>query len=321
MSVYLQREGVSILGGTGFIGVHLVDHLLANQMGPIRVLTRSPDLIESRADVTLVEGDILSVDSVDNLVRAQKLVINLVYIDGDHEANLCAADHLVASCVRARVSRLIHFSTAVVVGRVDGSVVDETTSCYPCTEYERTKLAVEERLLEQSAGKLELIIIRPTAVFGRGGMNLVKLANSLLYQPRMLNLLSAMLFKYRRLHLVPVEDVVGAIIFLATLDKDLAGERFIVSRDEHTQNNYYDLANHLAQRFGQRAFPVSFIPFSLFITKVLLKLRGRSQINPQQVFYSGKLRDYGFTEQVGFIEAIDSFAEYFLRTSLNRAGS
>lgn len=319
MSVYLQGGGISILGGAGFIGGHLIEHLLANRMGPIRVLTRSPDLVENRSDVTLVKGDILSVDSLSDLVRSQKLVVNLVYINDDFEANLNAADYLIESCVRAGVSRLIHCSTAVVVGRVGVHVITETTSCHPFTNYERTKLAVEERLLERSAGKLEVIIIRPTAVFGPRGLNLVKLAISLWSQPRMINLLSVMLFKYRCLHLVPVEDVVGAIAFLATLEKDLAGERFIISRDEHEQNNYFDLANHLAKSFGQREFPKRFIPFASFFTQVLLKLMGRSQINPQQIFCSAKLRDYGFAKQVNFIDAVDHFVEYLFSVSPNMA--
>ncbi len=320
MSVYMQGEGVAVLGGTGFIGRYLVDHLLDKQLGPIRILTRNLDLVESRPNVTPVKGDILSVGSLDELVGSQKLVVNLVYINDDHEANLIGADRLIESCIRAGVSRLIHCSTAVVVGRVDASIVNETTTCYPANDYERTKLAVEERLLEKCSGKLELVIVRPTAVFGPGGKNLVKLITSIKCQPRFMNMLSVMLFKYRRLHLVPVEDVVGAIAFLATLDKNLSGERFIISRDEHAQNNYFDLVNHLAQRLGKGAFPSCFIPFSSVIINLLLRLMGRSQINSQQVFCSEKLRSSGFSGQVDFVEAVDRFAEYFISAGASPAG-
>ena len=312
ISAHFQGDGISVLGGTGFIGRHLIDSFLVNRMGPIRVLTRNFHSIESRGDVIPIRGDMMSFDSVKDLVRDQSLVINMAYINNDYNANLCAADNLVKSCIELGVSRLIHCSTALVVGRVNASVVDESTTCCPYTEYERTKLDIEERLLERATGKLELVIVRPTAVFGSGGRNLVKLANSLLHRPHLLNLLPVMLFKNRPMHLVPVEDVVSSISFLATLDRDLNGERFIISCDEHKKNNYYDLANHLTKKFGRRAFPESFVPFAPLIVYALLKLLGRSQVNPRQVFDCGKLIRYGFAEKINFVEAIDRFADNFL---------
>jgi hypothetical protein len=42
-------------------------------------------------------------------------------------------------------------------------------------EYEKNKLKIEQVFLDISLGKFEMTILRPTAVFGDGGKNLVKL--------------------------------------------------------------------------------------------------------------------------------------------------
>ena len=40
---------------------------------------------------------------------------------------------------------------------------------------------------------------------------------------------------------------------------------------------------------------------------LILKLKGRSQVNPEQVFSSKKLHEYGYNSNVDFIEALDKF--------------
>ena len=85
MSKKNKISGVSILGGTGFIGRHLVDYFLNQGVGPIRILTRKKDLINN---ISFVQGDLLSSNSLNELVNGQELVINLAYISENHKANL-----------------------------------------------------------------------------------------------------------------------------------------------------------------------------------------------------------------------------------------
>ena len=150
---------------------------------PIRVFTRNKEMVSncSNRNIKYIYGNLDSFNDIDNFVVGQKVVINLTYIDGDREANLAFVSHLINACIAAGVERVLHCSTAVVAGRVAGNVVDEKTICNPITEYEKTKLCIEDKITSTSLGKIGLIIVRPTAVFGDGGVNLVKTVNSILH--------------------------------------------------------------------------------------------------------------------------------------------
>ena len=79
-----------------------------------------------------------------------------------------AARALADACAKARILRLVHVSTAVVVGDSASSVIDEKTPCDPATAYELAKFQVERLLMEKARDAFELVILRPTAVFGPG---------------------------------------------------------------------------------------------------------------------------------------------------------
>ena len=155
--------------------------------------------------------------------------------------------------------------------------------------------------------KIQLIIVRPTSVFGDGGKNLVKIVNSLIYKPRIKNIIPIMINKYRKMHLVPVNDVVAAIYYLVTIDIDLSGEKFIISQDNHLGNNYFRIVNNVASKIGHKRYSKLFLPFSSLILVSILKLIGRSQLRPDQVYSSKKLYDYGFKSDTDLLEAIDKF--------------
>ena len=210
-----KNKGISIIGGTGFIGRHLINYLCKKNIDQIRVLTRNEKTPFISNNITLIKGDLSSPSSIDKLIKNQEVVINLTYISENLEANINAIEVLVDSCIKAKISKLIHCSTAVVAGRVEGNVVDEKTICNPITEYEKTKLCIEDKITSIAIGKVELIIIRPTAVFGDGGMNLVKNVNSILHDSYLKNMMYIMINKYRKMHFVHINKVVQAILYLS----------------------------------------------------------------------------------------------------------
>ena len=306
--------GISIIGGTGFIGKHLINFLIKKKVQKIRVLTRNQHSTLNNKNVTLVEGDLSSESSINQLVKSQDIVINLAYIPNNYQANINAVEILVDSCVKSGVTRLIHCSTAIVTGRVNNQIINEDTVCKPFNEYEITKLAIEERLLDLTKGKIELIILRPTAVFGYGGMNLVKTLNSILYQLKVINYFRIMLNKFRCMHLVPVEDVVNAIYYLATINKNLSGEKFIISSDDEKNNNYFYIANRVVLISNRPEFKKIFIPFSHLLLKTTLKFLKKSQINPHQLYSNEKLKKYGYKNSINFESAVDEFVKSQIRS-------
>ena len=299
-----KLSGISILGGSGFIGTSLVEFLLSQGEESIRILSHNKKAMKS---VSIIKGELMNSESLSALVSGQKLVINLAYIKDNHEANLIAMGKLADECIKANIPKFIHCSTAVVVGRVKGISVDEETLCNPLSDYEKTKLAIEHLLLSRFKDKVELIIVRPTAVFGIGGLNLIQTIRTLKGKSRIIIIILMMINRHRNLHLVTVDEVVRSIYHLSNLQQDLSGEKFIISQDGHLHNRYSELIKYLGMKYGNKSYSLIYIPFSKAILMLILKLRGRSQINPSQIYSSQKLRDYGFYSNSDFTKEIDKF--------------
>ena len=303
-------RGVAIFGGTGFIGKCLIKGMLLENNIPIRVFTRNAGMVGncSNSNITYIYGNLDSFDDIYNFVIGQKVVINLAYISEDREANLDFASNLINACIAAGIERVLHCSTAIVAGRVAGNVVDEKTICNPITEYEKTKLCIENKMISISLDRIGLIIVRPTGVFGAEGLNLVKVVNSILHKGYIYNMIYIMINKYRKMHLVHVDTVVQAILFLSFIERNISGEVFIVSSDNEVCNNYFSVVECITKSLGVSQYPKLFFPFSEKIVKLILTLTGRSQIDPCQIYSSKKLMQTGFKYSGNFIKEVEEFA-------------
>jgi nucleoside-diphosphate-sugar epimerase len=65
------------------------------------------------------------------------------------------------------VRRIVHVSTADVYGPAQAGQVNEKSRVHPVHAFERLKLHEEQWLLE-SAGDLEVVVVRPARIFGAG---------------------------------------------------------------------------------------------------------------------------------------------------------
>ncbi|HXJ29442.1 MAG TPA: NAD-dependent epimerase/dehydratase family protein [Gemmatimonadales bacterium] len=76
-------------------------------------------------------------------------------------------ERVVAAAQRARVRRIVHVSTADVYGPGQPGQANERSPLRPVHAFERLKLH-EETWLLQSAGDVEVVIVRPARIFGAG---------------------------------------------------------------------------------------------------------------------------------------------------------
>lgn len=297
---------VVVIGASGFIGLHLLNVLSERRDIEVRVLVHRSTTNNNHTNIDFIEGDLLKPDSLDGLLVNDCTVFNLAYLA---QNNLEATMNLAMACSKNKVRRLIHCSTAVVSGNVKNNFVNESTPCFPVSEYEKTKLNIEQTLLEASIGKFELAILRPTAVFGVGGKNLLKLANELMTQSCFFNYLRSCLFNRRSLNLVCVENVIAALIFLFDAEK-IGCETFLISDDNSSANNYRDVESRLLARFGKAYLvPRVFVPE--FILAKLLYLVGKSNANPSRKYSDQKLAGLGFKKPQNFEAGIDAFAVWY----------
>lgn len=298
---------VCMIGGSGFVGAQVI-RALVNRGREVRALQHER-AISPRPAVLSIRGDVRKESDLRRFLAPKSIAINLAFLPRESAAtNVQAALALAHACRAVGVRRLVHVSTAVVVGRSNEDMVTELTRCDPRSAYEASKLEIE-RALAQSADGLELAILRPTAVFGPGGRNLVSMLERLRRWPLPVRYALAGLYGRRRMNVVPVETVAAAALFLADTPLASQQEVFIVSEDEDPINNYRDIEDLLMQACGSRRYPLPVPRLDRPLLKPALWLASRSNTNPDRRYSSAKIRNAGFTAPVALGTAVRAFAK------------
>jgi nucleoside-diphosphate-sugar epimerase len=170
---------VLVTGGTGFIGLKLIDRLL-DQGHNVFVLVRSTSNTSLLPqEVTTLEGDLFDSDSIKRVIldsQAEVVVHLAAYFDfypKDKEllykTNVDGTRNMMNACVGSSVNRFIYCSTTEVIGPVDNPPGDEESELRPQWEYSKSKVLAEEAIREISEETgLSHIILRPTGVVGEG---------------------------------------------------------------------------------------------------------------------------------------------------------
>ncbi len=168
-------KSVCVLGGTGFVGRHIV-RLLCAQGVAVRVPTRSPDRLRqalASLPVAAVSADVHDVTQLTNMFEGVDAVINLVGILHEQGGQTFQRVHVelprkVIEAARiAGVKRLLHMSA--LNAAPDGP-----------SAYLRSK--GEAEMLVQTGG-LQATLFRPSVIFGAGDSFLTLFAKLAKWMP------------------------------------------------------------------------------------------------------------------------------------------
>lgn len=279
----------------------------------IRILVhRKQSGAETKPNIVFIEGDLLKPETLIPLFEPGCSVINLAYLATHSlQDNIDAMINLAEACAEREVKRLIHCSTAVVAGNTQQKIIDETTPCCPASEYQQSKLAIETVLLERALGRFELSILRPSAVFGPEGKNLMKLADELCTGNKLKSYAKSCLFGHRSMNLVCVANVVAALAFLLDADSKIDREIFIISDDDSPINNYMDIEKRLMKNLGIKPLPLPRIPLPMLLLATFLRLANKPQANPVVKYSDQKLAGLGFEKPMKLETGIDSFSSWY----------
>lgn len=228
---------IIVLGGSGFVGRHLVPRLAALGHRVI-VPSRNP---AQRRDITVVPGvelrrvDIHDPAALRALITGAAAVINLVGIlnekgssgAGFTRAHVTLTAHLVAACQQAGVRRLLQMS-ALNAGR--GS-----------SHYLRTRGEAEE--LVRDSG-LDWTIFQPSVIFGRGDGLFQRFAGLLRLAPTL-----PLAKPHARFAPVYVGDVAEAFV-QALQRRETIGQRYELYGDQVL--SLREIVDYTAQQLGLR---------------------------------------------------------------------
>jgi len=299
-----------ILGASGFVGRAVIT--AGRFPMPVKAVSRKipTDADLNQEGMTWLEADLSVPGSLDEVLEPGDVVGNLAYMsDASAATNVSLIDNVVEACLHSRAARLVHCSTAVVAGAARQTRVIESTPCVPLTPYERTKWALEQRVLSAVPRGLDVGILRPTAIVGFGGRNLVKLASSLQNGITIVNYLRASLYGRRAMHLVPVRNVAAALLHLARLPVPLDGNIYHVSSDDDPDNNFRSIERILFLSLGLKPRKLPLLPVPTGVLSMLLRMLRRSETDTARVYDSQKLLHTDFKPVDSILNAVREFGE------------
>lgn len=170
-----------VTGGTGFIGSHLVSHLLDQQFDVVclaRSRSKAKRVFADRIP-ELIIGDMENTEALEAGCSGTDVVFHLAgIIAARSEAeffrtNAEATRKLArAAANQSSLSRILYVSSLAAAGPTRrGLVVSDPSASDPVTDYGRSKLAGEDAL---RGSTLPWTIVRPPAVYGPGDRELLR---------------------------------------------------------------------------------------------------------------------------------------------------
>ena len=164
-----ERQTVGILGASGFIGSRLVEWLVLRDLAEVRPFVRSFRGLArlARFDLDCRIAHATNQSILESQMRGCQIVFHCVV--GGRETILKSIKASYCAAATAKVRRLVYLSSAVVHGNnLKHGINDESEpSIRQPFEYNVSKALAEQRLqtLRQD-GRLEIVILRPSIVFG-----------------------------------------------------------------------------------------------------------------------------------------------------------
>lgn len=287
---------IIVFGASGFIGQHFIQEVGLERYSPV---TRN-----TQGKKQWFEADLLKPQSIESVLQVGAIVINLAYREqSSSEDNIQMAQNLAQACLKANVSRLVHCSTAIVVGNNPSPVVNEDTFCFPETIYEETKHTIEKIFLNIASNTLRICILRPTGVVGPGGQNLRKMLYEIRNKNPITNFIRSSVYGKRPLNLVSVKDVVRALRHL-TEHPLISSGIYICSADDDPDNRY-DRIEVIIRTLLKKPFRIKPIQFpSQYLGALLRVRRSGSGRFVNRIYSSEKLFNTGFKRTMSIPDAV-----------------
>ena len=169
-----------VTGGTGFVGSHLVEALLARGYNEVRCLVRDRQKWLGPLDITPVRGDLTDVEALWEGLQGVDEVYHVAGItraedwDAFYQANVRGTLNLLGAVkqVAPDVNRVLVTSSLAAVGRGADGIATEDAPLQPVSRYGRSKAEMEEALHSTHQmptaywDDLPITVVRPPAVYG-----------------------------------------------------------------------------------------------------------------------------------------------------------
>ncbi len=316
-----------VTGGTGFIGSHLVEALVARNWR-VTCLVRATSKIEllKKFPVQFALGSAQDLESLEKAVQGQDFIFHLAgRIRSTSRKAYDLANHqltrnLVKACLRKNKSlrRFVHVSSISAAGpSFPGFYSEESQPSSPNSEYGRSKLRGEEAVRE-TRHLIPATIIRPPNVYGPRQQEtelLVKLISK-----RIVPILKE---KRAATSLIYVKDLVEGILQAAQSEKTKGEVYYLTDGKGYSWREIILTAKKFALRESLFfPFPEEFIVGAAFLVDIFNKTGlvkiffgtklWEAMVKTPWLFSSSKAeRDFGFRARYSLNDGIKETVEYY----------
>ena len=296
---------ILVTGGTGFLGAHLLTHLL--QAGEeVRCIYRSkpfkylPQNIVEK--IEWVRGDVLDVVLLENALQGIDRVYHCAgkvsYDPADkqdlYKVNVEGTANVINCCINKKIKKIVNVSSVAAIGRSKPNTpIDETAAWEEHandTAYAKSKYLAEMEVWRGEAEGLSTVIVNPSLIIGpslfwaEGAPKLIK------------NIADGFSFYTTGITgFTDARDVARLMIIL--MDAPVSGERFIINTENWSYKKLFlTIRDQLGMntRFKQAGILMSAIVWRVVWLKSLLTGSKRlitketARKASQKVFFSNK---------------------------------
>lgn len=181
MTVNSMKDTYLVTGGAGFIGSHLIDHLVEEGIpeSSIRLVLRHPDKPHRRGKFSIVHGDLEDPTVAKKAVEGISVIYHLAAISGfggvtinDYRrGNVLPTQNLLNAIKQKKIKKFVMFSTIAVYGIPSGigNILGwNETHPQSYTEIYGQSKSEAEMIVRDYHNKYHIpyTIIRPTSVYG-----------------------------------------------------------------------------------------------------------------------------------------------------------
>ena len=245
-----------VTGGTGFVGSHLVDALLARGWKVRCTVRRTSNLrwLQGK-NIEKTETDLRSGESLDRACEGADVVFHVAGVltapswEKYREGNWLASKNMVEAAVRANVRRFLHVSTLAVAGpSADGTPLEESMQPRPISLYGKSKWKGEQEV-RSHAEEIAVTVVRPPVVYGPRDPGLLQMYQGLAKGVRL------SVGGRKHVSIVNVRDLVEGMVAAAESKEAEGGVYYLCNEDSWTQEDLMGLVLKVLGR--KRSFRIS----------------------------------------------------------------
>lgn len=288
-AVLPKGSHVLVTGGTGFVGSHLVEALIRQDV-QVRVMARkTSDKARLPRQATVIEGDLLDHTARAQAVHGVDIVFHLAAAtrarsaDAYFRANAEGTRVLVETIRSARPQprRLVYLSSLAAAGPAEnGKPVELHDAPHPITAYGHSKLAGEQFCL-QATPDIDVIMLRAPAVYGPRDRDLFHC-----FQLAARGILPIPQGPERLLQFIHVSDLVEALVRAAVVP-NVTGVYHVAESRSYA---WSEIAQWLAQAVGRQVRAVRIPPWCVHTAAAVSEL-GAAAMGRATIFNREKARE------------------------------